>query len=136
MELVISPILTDEDNERAIKRIDAIWDAEEGTPEYYELDILSLLVSEYEKKQYPLAEINPVEMIKFRMEQMGYSRADLARLAFNGQRSRVTEILEGKRKLNLAMVRKLSTVLRVDPAFLIEEYWLSIANLIGNREIF
>lgn len=122
MELIISPILTDEDNERAIKRIDAIWDAEEGTPEYYELDILSLLVSEYEKKQYPLAEINPVEMIKFRMEQMGYSRADLARLAFNGQRSRVTEILEGKRKLNLAMVRKLSTVLRVDPAFLIEEY--------------
>ncbi len=122
MELVISPILTDEDNERAIERIDVIWDAEEGTPEYYELDILSLLVSEYEKKRYPLPEANPVEMIKFRMEQMGYSRADLARLAFNGQRSRVTEILEGKRKLNLAMVRKLSAVLRVDPNFLIEEY--------------
>jgi len=122
MELVISPILTDEDNERAIKRIEKLWDAEEGTPEYYELDILSLLVSEYEKKRYPLPEVNPIEMIKFRMEQMGYTRAELARLAFNGHRSRVTDILEGRRKLNLAMVRKLSEVLKVDPKFLIEEY--------------
>ncbi len=122
MEIVISPILTDADNENALKRIEEIWNAEEGTAEYHELDILSFLVSEYEKKRYPISETNPVEMIKFRMEQMGYSRADLARLAFNGHRSRVTEILEGKRKLNLRMIRKLSEVLRVDASFLIVEY--------------
>lgn len=122
MEVLISPILTDQDNENALKRIEEIWDAKEGTAEYYELDILSLLVSEYEKKRYPLPQVNPIEMIKFRMEQMGYTRAELARLAFNGHRSRVTDILEGRRKLNLQMVRKLSDVLRVDPKFLIEEY--------------
>ena len=122
MQLTISPIISDEDNERAIKRIEEIWDAAEGTPEYYELDILSLMVSDYEKKKYPLPDVNPVEMIKFRMEQMGYCQADLARLAFNGHRSRVSDILSGKRKLNLNMVRKLSEVLRVDPQFLIKEY--------------
>ncbi|MDW3650988.1 MAG: hypothetical protein R8P61_28180 [Bacteroidia bacterium] len=122
MEIVIHPILTDADVDKASKRIEEIWDAEEGTPEYYELDILTLLVSEYERKQYPLTEANPIEMITYRMEQMGLSRADLAKLAFNGHRGRVTDILDGKRKLNLSMVRTLSEVLKVDPKFLIKEY--------------
>lgn len=122
MEIVISPILNNDDLEKAAERIEVIWDAETGTPEYHELEILTLLVSEYERKQHPLTETNPVEMIKYRMEQMNLSRADLARLAFNGHRGRVTDILEGKRKLNLTMIRKLSEVLNVDPAFLIPEY--------------
>lgn len=122
MEIVITPIRNDDDLERAARRIEEIWDAQEGSPEYYELDILSLLVSEYERKQYPLEESNPIEMIKYRMEQMGISRTELARLVFNGHRGRVTEILQEKRKLNLTMIRKLSEVLKVDPRHLITEY--------------
>ena len=122
MEIVVSPIRNDNDLDRAAARIEEIWEAEEGTPESYELDILTFLVSEYERKKHPLTEANPIEMIKFRMDQMGISRADLAKLAFNGHRGRVTEVLEGKRKLNLAMVRRLSEVLNVDAEFLIKEY--------------
>ena len=122
IEITISPVLNDADADKALKRIEALWDAPPHSPEFYELDILSLLVAEYEKKKYPLPKVNPIEMIQYRMEQMNLSRADLARLAFNGHRSRVTDILEGKRKLNLAMVRTLSEVLRVDPQFLIKEY--------------
>jgi len=122
MEITISPIITDDDLEQASKRIEEIWDAQEGSLEYYELDILSFMVSEYERKAFPLKEANPIEMIKFRMEQMEISRADLAKLAFNGHRGRVTEVLDGKRKLNLAMIRKLSEVLKVDSQFLIKEY--------------
>ncbi|MEL7533896.1 MAG: helix-turn-helix domain-containing protein [Bacteroidota bacterium] len=122
IEITITPILSDTDVQQALKRIEVLWEAEPGSPESYELDILSLLVSEYERKKYPLPDVNPVEMIKYRMEQMGLSRAELARLAFNGHRSRVTDILEGKRKLTLAMIRSLSETLQVDPKFLIKEY--------------
>lgn len=122
MQITISPIMSEDDAILAEQRIEELWDAKPGTPEYFELDVLSLLLSAYEKKKYPLPDLDPVEMIKYRMEQMNLSRADLARLAFNGYRSRVTEILEGKRKLNLQMVRTLSEVLKVDPKFLIKEY--------------
>ncbi|MEO0469284.1 MAG: helix-turn-helix domain-containing protein [Bacteroidota bacterium] len=71
---------------------------------------------------HPLREQNPIETIKFRMEQMGLSKADLAKQAFNGHRGRVGEIISGKRKLTLPMIRKLSEVLRVDPKYLIADY--------------
>ncbi|MEL7195118.1 MAG: hypothetical protein AAFO96_21865 [Bacteroidota bacterium] len=70
MQITISPILTEDDATLAEQRIEALWDAKPGTAEYFELDVLSLLLSEYEKKKYPLPDLNPVEMIKYRMEQM------------------------------------------------------------------
>lgn len=122
MDITIRPITSRQDLLRAETRIEEIWEAQPDTPEYYELEILSLLVAEYERKLHPLEELNPIETIKFRMEQMGINQAQLAKLAFNGHRGRVTDILNHKRKLNLSMVRKLTTVLRVDPKFLIKEY--------------
>lgn len=122
MEITITPILSDADAAKAEARIEELWEAEPGTPESHELDILSLLLAEYEKKDFPVGDINPIEMIKYRMEQMGISQSELAALAFNGHRGRVSEVLQGKRKLNLSMIRTLSEVLRVSPEFLIKEY--------------
>ena len=125
MTITISPIRNNDDALATEERIAELMDAKPGTPDFYELDILSLMLDQYERQQHPLPALNPVAMIEFRMDQMGLSRADLARLAFDGQRSRVTEILSGKRKLNLNMVRRLSKVLKVEPKFLIAEYDLS-----------
>ncbi|MEL6672595.1 MAG: hypothetical protein AAFR61_10405 [Bacteroidota bacterium] len=122
MEICVSPILTEADLIQAEKKVETLWEAEEGTREYYELEILTFLMASYERQKHPLLETNPIEMIKYRMEQMGLNNAELARLAFNGHRGRVGEILSGKRKLNLAMVRKLSDVLKIDPKFLITPY--------------
>ena len=85
-----------------------------------ELEILSILIKEYENKQYPMEKPNPLEAIRFRIEQLNLSEAQLSEIL--GYRSRKSEVLSGKRKLNLAMIRKLNEVLQIPADVLIKAY--------------
>src|SRR5436190_19544582 len=102
-------IKTEKDYQSALKRLEDIFDAKKGTKNGDELDLLSLLIDNYEKEKFPLDLPDPIEAIKFRMEQLGYSQKDLTEVI--GLKSRVSEILNKKRKLSLEMIRKLHEVL-------------------------
>lgn len=101
----IYPIRTKEDFNKALKRIDEIIDAKQGTPEYDELDIISTLVKAYEDIHFPIDPPDPIDAIKFRMEQQGLKKTDIAPLL--GGRNRVSEVLSRKRGLSLRMIRNL-----------------------------
>jgi HTH-type transcriptional regulator/antitoxin HigA len=103
--MIIFPIRTEDDYDRVLIRIDKLMNAELGTPEGDELDILVTLVEAYEAKHYPMPVCDPVEAIKFRMEQMGLEAKDLTPII--GSRSKVSEVLNHKRQLSLAMIRNL-----------------------------
>jgi HTH-type transcriptional regulator / antitoxin HigA len=98
----IKPIKTHKDHKLALKRIESLWDAKPNTPSGDELDILTTLVEAYENEHYPIHPPDPVEAIKFRMEQMGLRRVDLAE--YLGGRNRVSEILKRKRHLTVRMM--------------------------------
>jgi antitoxin component HigA of HigAB toxin-antitoxin module len=94
------------DHKAALKVVDELWDAKPGSPEADKLELLSILIEDYEKKHFPIEPPDPVEYIKFRMEQQGYSSADLAKVL--GGRNRASEVLNHKRGLSLAMIKNLS----------------------------
>ncbi|HFU0229614.1 DNA-binding protein [Vibrio parahaemolyticus] len=119
----IKPIKTEEDNRVALARISQIFDAEPNTPEGDELDVLATLVEAFEEAHYPIAPPDPIEAIKFRMEQQGLEDKDL--VPFLGQRSRVTEILNRQRRLSISMIRKLHEGLRIPLDSLVKEYQLA-----------
>jgi HTH-type transcriptional regulator/antitoxin HigA len=116
----ISPIRSDKDYNKALQRLEDIFDAKPETKNGDELDILSILIDKYENEHFPIGMPDPVEAIKFRMEQMGMKQKDL--IALIGFKSRVSEILNRKRKLTLDMVRKLSKALHIPTEVLIQEY--------------
>jgi HTH-type transcriptional regulator/antitoxin HigA len=118
----IKPIKTVEDNKAALARIEQLWDAEPNTPEGDELEVLATLVSAFEEEHYPIEAADPIEAIKFRMEQQGLEDKDL--VPFLGQRSRVTEVMNRKRGLSIAMIRKLNIGLKIPVDCLIQEYQL------------
>ena len=93
----IKPIKTEEDYQRALKRIDKLWDAKPDTPEGDEEEIFFTLVESYEEEHYPIPPPHPIEAIKFIMEQKGLGKSDMAK--YFGIRSRVSEIFSGKRRL-------------------------------------
>jgi HTH-type transcriptional regulator / antitoxin HigA len=97
-----------------------IFDARKGSKEGDELELLSLLIDNYEKEKFPIDLPDPIEAIKFRMEQLGYKQKDLAEAI--GLKSRVSEILNRKRKLTLDMIRKLHEVLGIPTDVLVQEY--------------
>ena len=99
----IFPIRTEDDYDAVLKRIDQLMNAELGTPEGDELDILVTLVEAYEAKHYPIPACDPIEAIKFRMEQMGLEAKDLTSII--GSRSKVSEVLNRKRQLSISMIR-------------------------------
>lgn len=113
-------IKTEKDLQKALKRLDVIFDAKKGSKEGDELELLSLLIDNYEKEKYPIELPDPIEAIKFRMEQLGYKQKDLAEAI--GLKSRVSEILNRKRKLTLDMIRKLHDVLGIPTEILVKEY--------------
>ena len=113
-------IKTEKDYHKALKRLELIFDAKKGSKEGEELELLSLLIDIYEKEKYPIDLPDPIEAIKFRMEQLGYKQKDLAEAM--GLKSRVSEILNRKRKLTLDMIRKLHEVLGIPTEVLIKEY--------------
>jgi HTH-type transcriptional regulator/antitoxin HigA len=107
----IKLIKTEQDYHSAIKRIEDLWGAKKDTSEGDELDLLVTLVESYETKHYPIAPPDPLDAIKFRMEQMGMTKADMVK--YLGSQSRVSEILSGKRKLTLKMVKSLYKGLKI-----------------------
>jgi HTH-type transcriptional regulator/antitoxin HigA len=115
----IRPIRNDEDLTWALGRIAALWNAEVGSPEGDELDVLATLVERYEREHYPIAKASPLEIIRFSMEQNGRAQADLAKLL--GSRSRASEILAGKRNLTLDQIRKLHKAWRIPVGLLVGE---------------
>ena len=118
----IRPIRTDADHRAALEEIEALWGADEGTPEGDRLDVLATLVEAYEEKRWPLEELDPVEAIEAAMEFEGHDRGDLAALI--GQ-SRATEILQRKRPLTLPMIRKIAAAWGVPERLLVKEYQLA-----------
>ena len=120
----ITPIRTEQDYDAAMARIDELWGAPVGTPQGDELEVLATLVEVYEAKRYPMAPPLPVEAIKFRMEQQGLTPEDM--VTYLGHRSRVTDILNRKRKLTLKMIRNLADGLHIPLESLISDYPLSV----------
>ncbi len=116
----IAPIRTEEDYDKALERLETIFDAKLETLEGDEAEVLSILIEKYEDEHYPIDLPDPIEAIKFRMEQMGMKQKDLAEVV--GLKSRVSEILNRKRKLTLDMIRKLSTTLRIPTEVLVQDY--------------
>lgn len=118
--MTIKPIKTKRDYQAAMDRLEVIFDAKPGTPQGDELEVLGILIDKYEQEHYPIGYPDPVEAIKFRMEQLGYSQTDLAKVV--GLKSRASEILNKKRKLNLSMIRQLHQGLGIPTDVLIQSY--------------
>src|SRR4051812_45519266 len=103
---MLKPIRNESQRKAALRRIDKLMDARAGTKVAAELEILGILVERYERQAFPIEAPTALDAILFRMEQMGYSQADLARVL--GSRSRASELLHGSlRRLSLGMVRRL-----------------------------
>lgn len=119
---MLKPIKNDVQYEGALARIYELMQKElkPESKESDELEVLSILVKEYELDRYPMPKPSPLEAIKFRLEQMGMSEAQLSDIL--GYRSRKSEILSGKRKLSLAMIRKLNEILHIPADVLIQAY--------------
>lgn len=116
----ITPIRNEKDLQRAMARMEEIFDARKGTKEGDELEVLAILVDAYENEHFPIGMPDPIEAIKYRMEQMGMKQKDLADAM--GFKSRVSEVLGRKRKLTLEMIRKLNEVLRIPTEVLVQKY--------------
>ena len=116
----IKPIKTVKDYNQALERLEMIFDAKNGTSEGDELEVLGILIDQYENEHFPIGLPDPIEAIKFRMEQMGYNQNDLANIV--GLKSRASEILNRRRKLSLEMIRKLHKVLHIPTDVLIQNY--------------
>ena len=116
----IKPIRTKKDYEQALERLELIFDAKKGTDKGDDLEILRMLIENYENEKFPIDFPDPVEAIKFRMEQLGYNQADLANIV--GLKSRASEILNRKRKLSLEMIRQLHDRLNIPTEVLIQAY--------------
>lgn len=115
----IKLIKTEEENEAALARLEEIFDAEPGTPEGDEAELLTALIEMYEQKAYPIGLPDPIEAIKFRMDQQGLKPKDL--VPYIGSASKVSEVLSGKRPLSLAMIRKLVNELGIPAESLLQE---------------
>ncbi len=118
--MTLRPIKTKKDYQNALIRLESIFDAKPGSAEGDELEILGILIDTYEQVNYPIAFPDPIEAIKFRMEQLGYKQSDLANVV--GLKSRASEILSKKRKLTLEMIRNLHDTLNIPTDVLIQSY--------------
>ena len=116
----IKPIKTEADYIEALSRLEVLFDAKVGTLESDEADILAILIDEYENRNYPITSPDPIEAIKIRMEEMQLKQTDLIDVI--GGKSKVSEILNRKRKLTVKMIRNLTVKLNLSPSLLIEEY--------------
>ena len=116
----IKPIRTEKNYEKALARVEELWGVDENTSEGEEFEVLFTLVEAYEQKHYPIPPPHPIEAIKFRLDQMGIKKSELKN--YLGSRSRVSDILNGKRKLSINMIRKLNKKLNIPAETLIAEY--------------
>jgi HTH-type transcriptional regulator / antitoxin HigA len=114
----IKPIHSEADYDTALGEIERLWGARSGTPDGDRLDVLATLIDAYEAERYPMDPPDPIEAIKFRMEQQGMTRKDLEPLI--GTRTRVAEVLNRKRNLSIAMIRRLHSKLGIPAEVLIK----------------
>jgi len=122
MEII--PIKTEKDYNKALERLEQIFDAPINSKEGDEAEILSLLIDNYENKYYPIEAPDPIEAIKIRMEEMNIKQKDLVGVI--GGKSRVSEILNKKKKLTVEMIRKLEDLLHLSASILVNNYRLNI----------
>ena len=116
----LKPIKSKKDYQNALERLELIFDSKKGSAEGDELEILGILIEKYEYEHFPIGFPDPIEAIKFRMEQMDYNQTDLAKVV--GLKSRASEILNKKRKLTLEMIRLLHDNLKIPTEVLIQAY--------------
>ena len=116
----IKAIKTEEDYNQALKRLEEIFHAPVDSPEGDEAEVLSILIEKYEDEHFPIEVPDPIEAIKFRMEQMDMNKKDLAQIL--GYKSRVSEIFSKKRKLTLGMIRNLHHKMKIPYESLIADY--------------
>ncbi len=113
----LKPIRSEADYERSLSEVERLWGAKSGTPEGDRLDVLATLIDVYESHHYPMDPPDPIEAIKFRMEQQGLTRKDLEPMI--GTRTRVAEVLNRKRGLSISMIRRLHARLGISAEVLI-----------------
>lgn len=119
---MLKPIKTDKQHELYLARAYELMqmDIEPNSQESDELEVLSILIEAYEKTNFPIGAPNPIEAILFRLDQLGLPKSELGKLL--GSRSRASEILSGKRKLSIGMIRKLNQQLGIPAQILIQDY--------------
>ena len=117
MAAEVRPIRTKRDYEAALKEVGRLWGAKAGTSEGDRLDVLATLIDAYETEHYPMDPPDPIEAIKFRMEQQGLTRRDLEEII--GTRTRIAEVLNRRRGLSIAMIRRLHERLGISAEVLI-----------------
>ncbi len=118
----LRPIKNDLDYRRALERMEVIFDAPIDTPEGDEAEILSLMIENYENEHYTIDAPDPIEAIKIRMEELNLRQKDL--IGVIGGKSRVSEILNRKKKLTVEMIRELERVLQISASVLVSNYQL------------
>lgn len=118
MATEIKPIRTEADHEAALAEVEKLWGARSGTPKGDRLDVLATLIAAYEERYFPMDPPDPVEAIRFRMEQQGLTRKDLEKII--GTRTRIAEVLSRKRGLSIAMIRRLHQTLGIPAEVLIQ----------------
>lgn len=118
----INPIKTKKDYNEALARIEQLMDAKKNTADADELDILATLVEAYEEKHFPIESPDPIAAIEHCMEALGFTRKDLEPIL--GSKSRVSEVLNKKRKLSMDMVRNLNEKMGIPAQALIKDYEL------------
>jgi HTH-type transcriptional regulator/antitoxin HigA len=116
----LKPIRSESDYQHALERMELLFDAPIGTIESDEADILGMMIDEYEKVNYPIGTPDPIEAIKIRMEEMQLKQVDL--IPEIGGKSRVSEVLNRKRKLTVEMIRQLTVRLNLSASVLIGDY--------------
>lgn len=119
----LKPIKTEKDYEKALGRMEVIFDASPNTKEGDEAEILSLLIENYENQHYPIEAPDPIEAIKIRMEEMNLKQKDL--IGIIGGKSRVSEILNKKKRLTVDMIRELEKTLHISASALVNNYQLT-----------
>jgi len=117
MKSDVKPIRTKKDYEAALRELETLWGSKSGTLEGDRLDVIATLIDAYEAAHYPMDPPDPIEAIKFRMEQQGLTRKDLEPLI--GTRTRVAEVLNRKRSLSIGMIRRLHNALGISADVLI-----------------
>lgn len=119
----IKPIKSEQDYEKALERLETIFDAMPNTKEGDEAEILSMLIDSYENQHFPIEAPDPIEAIKIRMEEMNLKQKDL--IGVIGGKSRVSEILNKKKRLTVDMIRELEGILHISASVLVNNYQLS-----------
>lgn len=116
------PIETEQEFTEAKNRIEEIYDVEKDSPHFKEMKLLAILIGDYEKKHFKLPEVDPIEMIKIRMEDFGFTASDLAKEY--GDKGTISKVLNYKQPLSLNMIRLFSKMLKIPADTLTKEYKL------------